>query len=78
MAVKIRLMRFGKKRQPQYRIVVMDSKKPRNSTYLEKLGSYDPNQPKETISLDKERYTYWRKQGAQPSRGLERLLKSVN
>lgn len=78
MAVKIRLMRLGKKRQPQYRIVVIDSKKPRNSTYLEKIGYYDPNQLKDTITLNKERFTFWQKQGAQPSRGLARLLKFLN
>ncbi len=77
MAVKIRLMRFGKKKQPQYRVVVMDSKRPRNSIYLEKLGSYDPSL-ENAVSLDKNRFTYWLKQGAQPSRGLKRLLKSVN
>lgn len=76
MAVKIRLMRFGKKRQPQYRIVVIDSKKPRNSTYLEGVGTYDPSQTKGKIILNKERFLFWRNQGAQPSRGLERLLKN--
>lgn len=69
-------MRFGKKGQPEYRIVVMDSKKPRNSTYLEKLGSYHPNLDKNKLVFNKDRYHFWQKQGALPSKGLARLLKT--
>lgn len=77
MAVKIRLMRFGKKRQPQYRVVVLDSRKPRNSTYLEKIGHYNPAVEDKKIVLDQERFSFWQKRGAVTSKGLLRLLKSV-
>ncbi|OGK66298.1 30S ribosomal protein S16 [Candidatus Roizmanbacteria bacterium RIFOXYB2_FULL_41_10] len=75
MAVKIRLMRLGKKNKPFYRIVVIDSKSPRNSTYLENLGNYDPNLDKDKVKIDSERVKFWKERGAVVSKGLLRILK---
>jgi len=75
MAVKIRLMRFGKKKQPLYRIVVIDSRRSRNSEYLERIGHYNPSLVKNKLVLDKQRLQFWQERGAQPSKGLLRLLK---
>jgi small subunit ribosomal protein S16 len=77
MAVAIRLMRFGKKKQPYYRIVALDKTKKRDGSYIEKVGLYQPLIKDEvTIRINKERYDYWVSKGAQLSEGLTRLLKN--
>lgn len=73
--VKIRLRRMGKKGQPSYRIVVADSRSPRDGRFIETLGHYNPLTDPETVSLDKERALYWLGSGAQPTEATERLLK---
>jgi small subunit ribosomal protein S16 len=73
--VKIRLRRTGKKKQPSYRIVVADSRMPRDGRYLEVLGFYDPMTEPSTIRIDPERALYWLQQGAQPTRQVQNLLK---
>ncbi len=74
MAVKIRLTRLGKKKQPTYRVVVMDSRKPRDGKYIEQLGIYDPRQEPSLIEIDNERALHWLKTGAQPTERAQKLL----
>jgi len=74
MAVKIRLTRLGKKKQPTYRVVVMDSRKQRDGKYIEQLGIYDPRQEPSLITMDNERALYWLKTGAQPTERAQKLL----
>lgn len=76
MAVALRLMRFGKKRQPHYRIVALDKTKKRDGSYIEKVGLYQPLVEEKNIKINKERFDYWKSRGAQLSEGLERLLKN--
>ena len=74
MAVKIRLTRLGKKKQPTYRVVVMDSRKPRDGQYIEQLGIYDPRQEPSLVSIDNERALHWLETGAQPTERARKLL----
>jgi small subunit ribosomal protein S16 len=67
MSVKIRLKRFGAKNRAAYRIVVADSRSPRDGKCIEELGSYDPLKSKDNFTLDLERAKYWLSKGAQPS-----------
>jgi small subunit ribosomal protein S16 len=76
MAVTLRLMRFGKKKFPFYRIVALDKRQKRDGAYLEKVGLYDPLQKEKNIRLNKERFEYWTSKGAQISEGMSRLLKN--
>lgn len=73
--VKIRLRRMGKKKQPSYRIVVADSRAPRDGRYIESLGYYNPMTEPSTIELDGERALYWLGKGAQPTQQVEKLMK---
>lgn len=76
--VKIRLMRLGAKKQPHYRLVVVDSRKKRSADYIENLGHYDPRDTKEQpLEIDAERARYWLDQGAQPTPTAVRLLEKV-
>lgn len=77
MAVSIRLVRIGKKGQPQYRVVVMDKKKSTRSSYLENLGTYDPFHKTNTLEYKKDRLEYWLKNGAEVSEGMRKLLKNA-
>jgi small subunit ribosomal protein S16 len=74
MATKIRLTRLGKKKQPTYRVVVMDSRKPRDGKYIEQLGIYDPRQDPSLISIDNDRALHWLRTGAQPTERVQKLL----
>jgi small subunit ribosomal protein S16 len=74
MATKIRLTRLGKKKQPTYRVVVMDSRKPRDGKYIEQLGIYDPRQEPSLIKIDNERALHWLHTGAQPTERAQKLL----
>lgn len=77
MAIAIRLARGGMKKRPHYRIVVTDSRQPRDGRFLEKLGTYNPLLPKdstERVKLDVERASYWLGVGAQPSDRVARFL----
>jgi small subunit ribosomal protein S16 len=74
MAVKIRLTRVGKKRQPSYRVVVADSRSPRDGRYIEQIGRYDPTAEPSIVEIDNERATYWMERGAQPSSQVRKLL----
>lgn len=72
--VKIRLMRVGKRKQPSYRVVVADSRSPRDGRIIEAIGHYHPRQEPSEISVNGERAVYWLKQGAQPSSAVRKLL----
>ena len=74
MSVKIRLTRMGKKKQPSYRVVVMDSRKPRDGKYIEQIGRYDPRQDPSLIEIDNDRAVDWLSKGAQPSERARKLL----
>jgi small subunit ribosomal protein S16 len=74
MAVKIRLTRAGKKKKPFYRVVVADSKTPRDGKVLDSLGFYDPTKEPLYFEVNAERVQYWLSVGAQPSGAAERLL----
>lgn len=70
MALKLRLARHGRKAVPFYAVVVADSRAPRDGRYIEKVGTYDPRQPKDSdrrVVLNTERVSYWLSQGAQPT-----------
>ena len=74
MAVKIRLTRIGKKQQPAYRVVVADSRGPRDGRYIEQIGRYDPRQEPSLVEIDNERAAYWLSQGAQPTPQAKKLI----
>lgn len=74
MAVKIRLKRMGKKKQPTYRVVVADSRAPRDGRIIERLGRYDPRQEPSLVEIDNERAQYWLSTGAQPTDRVRKLL----
>lgn len=75
MAVHIRLRRGGKKKEPRYRIVVADSRSPRDGRFIEVLGQYEPIPENEKFEFDRERLVYWLKQGAKPSDTIKSLLR---
>ena len=75
MAVKIRLTRLGKKRAPFYRIIVADSRSPRDGRFIDQVGTYDPNQEPAEIIIDKEAAEKWIANGAQPTETVARLFK---
>ncbi len=72
--VKIRLMRVGKRKQPSYRVVVADSRSPRDGRIIEAIGHYAPREDPSVISIDSDRAVYWLGQGAQPSNQARKLL----
>ncbi len=74
MAVKIRLMRVGKTKQPTYRVVVADGRKPRDGRFIEIIGQYGPRQDPSLINIDGDRALAWLRQGAQPTDQVQKLL----
>lgn len=74
MAVKIRLKRLGKVRVPQYRIVIVDSRKKRDGAVIEEIGKYHPKEDPSYIDVVSERAQYWLSVGAQPSEAVARIL----
>lgn len=74
MSVKIRLRRAGAKKKPAYRIVVTDSRSPRDGRFLENIGHYIPQKDKKAIQVSIERYDYWKSKGAQASDTVKRLV----
>ena len=76
MAVKIRLKRMGAKKTPFYRIVVADSRSPRDGRFIEEIGYYNPLTEPKTIKVDSEKAEKWLKNGAKPTETVERLFKS--
>ena len=78
MAVKIRLARMGKKRNPIYRIVVADSRYPRDGRCIEELGYYDPTKEPSVFKVDTEKAKSWIDKGAQPTDTVKKLFKENN
>lgn len=74
MAVKLRLMRMGKTKQPTYRVVAADSRSPRDGRFIEVVGAYTPRQAEGKVVLKADRVTRWLKEGAQPTDRVRRLL----
>ena len=77
MAVKIRLRRTGRKKQPTYRIVVADSRSPRDGKFIEVVGQYAPRQGDQALNLKSERVNYWLDNGAQPTDTVRSLLRKA-
>lgn len=75
--VKIRLRRMGAKKAPYYRIVVADSRSPRDGRFIEEIGTYDPMSESEKLKVDLERAKYWIANGAQPTDTVRGLLKKA-
>ncbi len=75
MAVKFRLTRYGSKKKPFYRIIVADSRSPRDGRFIEKVGTYDPLKDPAQITLDKEKIKTWYAKGARPTKTVENLFK---
>ena len=75
MAVKIRLRRMGQKKAPYYRIVVADSRSPRDGRFIEEIGTYDPNHDPSTYEIDAEKAKKWLNNGAQPTDVVGKLFK---
>ena len=75
MAVKIRLRRMGAKKAPFYRIVVADSRSPRDGRFVEELGYYDPTKNPSVIKIDAEKAKDWIAKGAQPTDTVKSILK---
>jgi len=77
LSVKIRLTRMGAKKQPYYRIVVADSRSPRDGKFIEKIGTYDPKSDPSKIELDKDKALDWIKKGAKPTGTVQKLFDKV-
>ena len=75
MAVKIRLKRMGRKKKPFYRVVVADSRAPRDGRFIEEIGTYDPLKDPVEINIDPEKAKKWLGNGAQPTDTVKSLLK---
>ena len=75
MAVKLRLMRVGKKKQPTYRVVAADSRSPRDGRFIEILGTYEPRAEPSRINIDNDKAVQWLTKGAKPTETVEKLLK---
>ena len=78
MAVRMRLTRVGSKKNPIYRVVVADSRAPRDGRFIEILGRYNPQTDPSTIELDEAKVKDWLGKGAQPSDAVARLIKAAN
>ena len=76
MAARIRLARIGSKKNPIYRVVVADSRSPRDGRFIEIVGRYNPQTQPSTIDLDADKITDWISKGAQPSDSVSRLMKA--
>ena len=75
MAVRLRLMRMGKKKQPTYRIVAADARSPRDGRFIEIVGTYEPRNEPSMVTIDNEKAVKWLQNGAQPTERVEKLLK---
>lgn len=77
MAVKMRLKRMGKKKVPFYRVVIADSRYPRDGRFIEEIGTYDPNQEPSLVKIDADAAKKWIAAGAQPTDTVAKLLKEA-
>jgi small subunit ribosomal protein S16 len=78
VAVKLRLTRVGSKKNPIYRVVVADSRSPRDGRFIEIVGRYNPQTEPSTVELDEAKIKEWLGKGAQPTDSVARLLKAKN
>jgi small subunit ribosomal protein S16 len=74
MAVKLRLMRMGKKKQPTYRLVASDARSPRDGRFIEIVGTYDPRAEPSVVKIDNDKAVGWLRNGAQPTESARKLL----
>ena len=74
MAVKLRLMRMGKTKQPTYRVVAADGRSPRDGRFIEIVGFYEPRKEPSGIEIDNDKAIAWLKKGAQPTERVQKLL----
>jgi len=74
VAVKLRLMRMGKTKQPTYRVVAADSRSPRDGRFIEIVGTYEPRQDPTRLLIDNEKALKWLRDGAQPTERVQKLL----
>jgi small subunit ribosomal protein S16 len=77
MAVKIRLRRMGAKKAPFYRVIIADSRSPRDGRFIEEIGYYDPTTQPATVKIDDEKAIQWVKNGAQPTEVVKKLFKKA-
>ena len=77
MAVKMRLRRMGQKKAPFYRIIVADSRSPRDGRFIEEIGTYDPNNDPSTFNINEEAAKKWLAAGAQPTDVVAKILKDA-
>lgn len=77
MAVSIRLRRMGSSKRPAYRVVVADSRAPRDGRFIEIIGHYDPLTQPPTVKIDREKARRWMAKGAQPSNTVRKLIANV-
>ena len=77
VAVSIRLRRMGSSRRPAYRVVVADSRSPRDGRFIEVIGHYNPLTQPPTVKIDREKAREWIAKGAQPSNTVKRLIQNV-
>ena len=75
MAVKLRLVRMGKRKQPTYRVVAADSRSPRNGRFIEILGTYEPRAEPSVVKIDNDKAQAWLAKGAQPTETVAKLLR---
>lgn len=78
MAVKIRLKRIGAKKAPFYRVVVADSRYPRDGRFIEEIGTYNPMTEPSQINIDMEKVEKWMKNGAQPTDSVKKLMNKLS
>ncbi|MGD9792531.1 MAG: 30S ribosomal protein S16 [Acidimicrobiia bacterium] len=74
MAVKLRLMRMGKTKQPTYRVVAADSRSPRDGRFIEIVGTYEPRKEPSVVNIDNTKALTWLRKGAQPTERVQKLL----
>jgi small subunit ribosomal protein S16 len=74
MAVKLRLMRVGKTKQPSYRVVAADARSPRDGRFIEIVGQYNPRSEPSVVNIDNDKVLKWLRQGAQPTERVQKLL----
>ena len=75
MAVKLRLMRMGKKKQPTYRVVAADGRSPRDGRFIEAIGTYEPRAEPSVVKVDNDEAVAWLRKGAQPTEPVQKLLR---
>lgn len=78
LGARIRLTRFGSKKNPYYRIVVADSRSPRDGKYIDKIGVYNPNKEPSIMEVDRDKALDWLRKGAKPTEAVKKIFEKVN